>query len=49
MSERKTLQQFDFIRTVACIGIVLYHFSVESKWFEMFKFYKYAGGNCNLG
>ena len=34
---KEAIKQFDFIRAVACIGIVLYHFSVESGWFNIIR------------
>lgn len=33
MGKKKVvLDQFDFIRAIACLGIVLYHFAVEYGW-----------------
>ena len=48
MSIRKktVLDQFDWIRAVACLGIVLYHFSVESGWM---KFFDSFGGGVSYG
>ena len=42
--ERKkvVLDQFDFIRAIACLGIVLYHFAVEYGWPDIFN--NYVGG-----
>lgn len=29
MERKKVIDQFDLIRAISCIGIVLFHFSVE--------------------
>ena len=48
---KEAIKQFDFIRAVACIGIVLYHFSVESGWFNIIRLISVGGGGCrnNMG
>ena len=30
--KKNVLDQFDFIRAIACFGIVLFHFAVEYGW-----------------
>lgn len=43
MGKKKVvLDQFDFIRAIACLGIVLYHFAVEYGWPDIFN--NYVGG-----
>ena len=40
MKKKKVvLDQFDFIRAIACFGIVLYHFAVEYGWPDIFNEY----------
>ena len=42
MKKKKVvLDQFDFIRAIACLGIVLYHFAVEYGWPDIFNNYDY--------
>ena len=37
MKKKKVvLDQFDFIRAIACLGIVLFHFAVEYGWPDIF-------------
>ena len=43
MGKKKVvLDQFNFIRAIACLGIVLYHFAVEYGWPDIFN--NYVGG-----
>ena len=43
MGKKKVvLDQFDFIRAIACLGIVLFHFAVEYGWPDIFN--NYVGG-----
>ena len=43
MGKKKAiLDQFDFIRAIACLGIVLYHFAAEYGWLDIFS--NYVGG-----
>lgn len=43
MGKKKVvLDQFDFIRAIACLGIVLYHFAVDYGWPDIFN--NYVGG-----
>ena len=46
---KEAIKQFDFIRAVACIGIVLYHFSVESGWFNIIRVISGGGDRNNMG
>lgn len=46
---KETIKQFDFIRAIACIGIVLYHFSVESGWFNIIRVIPGGGYRNNMG
>lgn len=46
---KEAIKQFDFIRAVACIGIVLYHFSVESGWFNIIRVISGGGYRNNMG
>ena len=41
---KEVIKEFDFIRAVACMGIVLYHFSVESGWFNDIRLISVGGG-----
>lgn len=45
-TRKKPIDSFDFIRAVACLGIVLYHFSVEYGWPEIFHMF---GGGVSYG
>ena len=36
-SNKEATKQFDFIRAVECIGIVLSHYSVESGWLNIIR------------
>ena len=46
---KEAIKQFDFIRAVACIGIVLYHFSVESGWFNIIRVISGGGTEITWG
>ena len=47
MGKKKVvLDQFDFIRAIACLGIVLYHFAVEYGWPDIFN---NCGGGVTYG
>ena len=41
---KEAIKQFDFIRAVACIGMVLFPFSVESGWFSIYRLVSVGGG-----